>query len=83
MKPAEFIKEIKKNKIVIKYEFEFKLYQKTVIVTNNLKKVCDIERYKSPEEAYFIYNHILGNRKIKGHTGGNFYFGRRVVYHNK
>jgi hypothetical protein len=60
MTPYEFSKEILEKKELRIYEFIFRMNENSEIeVTNTSRNICDIEKYKTPSQAYFVYSYTL------------------------
>jgi hypothetical protein len=60
MTPKEFIARLKKEKKLQIYEYLFELLpNKRVMVTDTKKMICDVEIYRNPSSAYFVYSYTL------------------------
>ena len=83
MTPLEFSKEIMSNKEVKIYEFIFRLNNENKIeVTNTLKNICDVERYKTPSQAYFVYSYTLkqlDSRKQRNYKKQKITYGSKTA----
>ena len=65
MTPNEFIPRLKKDKKLQVYEYLFELLpDNSVMVTDIKKNVCDVEIYRNPESAYFVYSYTLKQTDI-------------------
>ena len=60
MTPSEFITRLKKDKKLQVYEYLFELLPDNKVMATDIEKmICDVEVYRNPENAYFVYSYTL------------------------
>ena len=60
MTPNEFITRLKKDKKLQVYEYLFELLPGNKVMAIDIEKnVCDVEIYRNPQSAYFVYSYTL------------------------
>jgi hypothetical protein len=84
MTPNDFIASLKKEKKLQVYEYLFELLpDKKVMVTDTKKMTCDVEVYRNPESAYFVYSYTLkqtdASRIHNKRTMDNLNFGENSI----